>query len=375
MVDEDKNSPDIGLFLPTFTPGGIERCMINLAKGFISRGVKVDLIVADKRGSFEEKVPNKATIINLNAGRIIKSVIPLIKYLQQREPSILLSGHTHANIVAVWSVKVANTNTGVAIGIHNSFSNNYRGEIKVKDSIIRKLVPLTYRRSDHIIAVSKGVARDISSEANIKRENIDVIYNPVIGEDIKYLDDKSITEPWLVNSAIQVILGVGRLTQQKDFETLIKSFYEVQKVNKNARLIIIGSGPKKDDLEDLIDRLGIQSKVKIIEYVEDIYSVMKESDIFVLSSRWEGFGIVLVEAMAVGTPVVATNCPTGPNEILKDGEYGELVPVGDPLSMANAINEMLNRRDEEKRTLDIQKRAMDFSIPSVVDEYMDVLNI
>lgn len=369
MVSKQKR---IALFLPTLTPGGIERCMLNLAEGFIDRGIEVDLVVADRRGSFEAKVPVGTTIVDLNAGRVLKSIVPLVKSLRERKPDVLLSGHTHANLVAIWSTKLSRTNTEVAIGVHNTLSQSYNANRGLKSTLIRHSFPFTYRHADHVIAVSEGVAEDVTELTDLEHEDISVIYNPVVGREFQSAVDEPVSHPWLTDDSIQVVLGAGRLAPQKDFETLIRAFNRTEGENPDARLLIIGSGEKEEELQHLINQLELERKVELIGYVENLYAVMRAADVFVLSSRWEGFGIVLVEAMAAGTPVVSTDCPTGPDEILDDGRYGKLVPVGDVDTMTNSIREKLNTENDSK---EIKNRAKDFSVPVVVDNYIQTLEL
>lgn len=369
---EDGRNATIALLLPTFTPGGIERCMVNLAEGFADRGVDVELLVVDRRGSFEAKVPDGVPIVDLGADRVRRSVVPLITYLRERTPDVLLSGHAHANLVAVWSGKLSRTDTTVAVGVHNTLSRDADPVHDVMSVVVDRLLPITYRHADHVIAVSEGVAGDVVRTVGIPREDVSVIHNPVIGSEFRSAVDEPVSHRWLTDESIEVVLGAGRLAPQKDFGTLVRAFEGVAASNANARLLLVGSGEERETIRRLIDRLGLQETVEIVDYVENLYAVMRAADVFVLSSRWEGFGIVLVEAMAAGTPVVSTDCPHGPSEILANGRFGRLVAVGDVEALSSAIEETL-RSDADSAA--VTSRAMEFDVRSVAEEYARLLEI
>jgi len=359
----------IALFFPTFTPGGIERCFLNLAEGFLEQGIAVDIVVADRRGSFESQIPNGVRVIDLRAGRVLKSVVPLIKYLRRYSPDVLLSGHTHANIVAVWSAKLSFTDTRVAIGVHNTLSQS-RDNRSLKSKFVGFSFPIVYQYADFIIAVSKGAADDIIQISKLTPKDIEVIYNPVIGSEFTALMNETVSHPWFSDPSTDVILGVGRLVEQKDFITLISAFDQIQQSNPNARLVIVGQGKEANQLDQFIKSRGLENEVQIISFIENLYAMMNYADIFVLSSRWEGFGIVLVEAMATGTPVVSTDCPNGPAEILRGGEFGALTPVADEDALASAIEKTLLDPIDSSKLVD---RAMDFEQSVIVNEYLSVL--
>jgi len=370
LCNEDGASSSIALFLPTLTPGGIERCMLNLASGFIQQGVSVDLVVADYRGDFISKIPDEATVVDLGVDRVLKSILPLRKYITNTEPDVLLAGHTHANIAAVIAGKTSMSDTTIAIGIHNTHSMSKSASKGLISKVTQLLYPRLYSQADHVIAVSEGAKQDIVQNTTLKPNDVSVIYNPVVTEELYTEAAQSVDHPWLNDDTIDVVLGAGRLAEQKDFETLIRAFEGVAEQKDNARLLIVGSGSKEAQLQTLVSELGLEDRVELVGYVDNLYAYMNAADVFVLSSRWEGFGIVLVEAMAVGTPVVSTDCPHGPNEILSNGEYGELVEVGDTEAMTDSIHRVLSNRDKGKQ---INQRASEFSVSNISEKYQDEL--
>jgi len=370
LCNEDGASSSVALFLPTLTPGGIERCMLNLASGFIQQGVSVDLVVADYRGDFISKIPDEATVVDLGVDRVLKSILPLRKYITNTEPDVLLAGHTHANIAAVIAGKTSMSDTTIAIGIHNTHSMSKSASKGLISKVTQLLYPRLYSQADHVIAVSEGAKQDIVQNTTLKPNDVSVIYNPVVTEELYTEAAQSVDHPWLNDDTIDVVLGAGRLAEQKDFETLIRAFEGVAEQKDNARLLIVGSGSKEAQLQTLVSELGLEDRVELVGYVDNLYAYMNAADVFVLSSRWEGFGIVLVEAMAVGTPVVSTDCPHGPSEILSNGEYGELVDVGDTEAMADSIHGVLSNREKGKQ---ITQRASDFTVTNVSKKYQDKL--
>ena len=175
--------------------------------------------------------------------------------------------------------------------------------------------------------------------------------------------------PWLKPGAPPVILGTGRLVTPKDFSTLLRAFARVR-VQRKARLVILGEGNRREELESLAQQLGVSADVALPGFVANPYPFMERAAVFVLSSAWEGFGNVIVEALACGCPVVSTDCPGGPSEILDDGAYGPLVPVGDDAAMAEAILAVLESSRDSGR---LQARAAVFSEERAIDNYSDVL--
>jgi glycosyltransferase involved in cell wall biosynthesis len=227
-----------------------------------------------------------------------------------------------------------------------------------------------YPQAHRVVAVSHGVATDILHLYQLPTAKVAVIYNPVVTPELIARSWEAVEHPWLAAGEPPIILGVGRLTAQKDFATLIRAFARVRQ-HDEARLIILGEGEHRPILEQLIGELGLQAWVALPGFVENPYAWMRRAAVFVLSSRWEGLPTVLIEAMACGTPVVATDCPSGPREILEGGKWGKLVPVGDAVGLAEAICQTL----KEGSPSDLSIRASDFSLERAVESYLQVLGL
>lgn len=330
-----KVKPRIGIFLASLGGGGAERAMVNLARGLVERGYKVDLLLKQAVGKYFSDIPTNVQIVDLKAGRMIATLPPLIRYINHQHPDVLLSVLDIPNLLNILANLFSKHKTKTAL------SFQYHGF--VGNSVERALGKLLYPAADIVIASSMGVAKFLGGELNIDINHINAIYNPVIPSDLEVLANEEISHPWFSDTELPIILGVGRLEPQKDFETLLKAFYEVRKVIP-ARLLILGEGSQHSLLKCLANELGIESDVSMPGFVQNPYSYMRKSSVFVLSSVSEGFGNVVAEALACGCPVVSTDCPSGPREILRDGDFGSLVPVGDVHVMAEAIMSALKYR-------------------------------
>lgn len=253
------------------------------------------------------------------------------------------------------------------ISEHNAPSTSLASSGGYKSRVLQALMRLTYPTAKATIAVSEGVARDLVELLSLDRAAVLTLYNPITIDDFQVEAEEPLDDPWFAEGEPPVILGVGRLSAQKDFETLVRAF-AVVRAQRPARLLILGEGTERPRIESLVSSLRLDEAVRMPGFVMNPFKYMKRSSVFVLSSRWEGFGNVLVEAMACGVPVVSTDCPSGPAEILENGKWGRLVPVGDFGALADAVISTLasGRRSA-------CARAHDFDVESAVDGYLGVL--
>jgi len=365
MADNPSPRPDIAFFISSMGDGGAQRTVANLASELSRRGYDVDLLLIRAKGPYLQDLHHEIDVINFDSTRALTSVAPLVKYLRQKRPNVLFSTLNYLNLVAIWAGFISRTSVDVVIRSANIQST---GENRGRTRLIPHLMRAFYPFADKHIALSQSVAEDVCRNYGLDQEDISVIYNPAVTSDLFDEATEPIDHPWF-DSDFPVILGVGRLSEQKDFTTLIKAFDRVA-CDQDARLVILGEGDKRSELDLLVDRLGLSDVVSMPGFMNNPYAYMSKADLFVLSSQWEGFGNVIVEAMACGTPVVCTNCPGGPSEILDDGTYGPLVPVGDPEMLANHIIEALKDPADDEI---LKQRAMEFSASSIADEYESVL--
>jgi glycosyltransferase involved in cell wall biosynthesis len=228
-----------------------------------------------------------------------------------------------------------------------------------------------YSWADAIAPVSEGVAEDLTHLARRPLKQMQVIYNPVVTPQLFEKANEPVEHEWFATNAPPVILGVGRLSVQKDFPTLIRAFALVRK-HIPARLMILGEGEDRSQLEVLIEELGLSADVTLPGFVSNPYAFMSKAGVFALSSVYEGLPTVLIEAMAVGTPVVSTDCPSGPREILDGGKYGSLVPVKDVQAIADAI---LTQLTSQKNTAVAQQRSQSFSLETAVNKYLKLIEL
>jgi glycosyltransferase involved in cell wall biosynthesis len=324
----------IAIFLPALSGGGAERVMLRLARGLVARGIPVQILLARAEGPLLAEVPAGADVVDLGAGTPWTKLGALVRYLREQHPRVLLSALDNINVGA-WAAMLAGVQTRVVVSVHNTLSESMNERSGPVDKLRRALHLASYRLGNDYVAVSEGVARDLETGSGVSRSRIHVIPNPVVADDLESSSTDAPEHLWFGQS-IPIVLGVGRLTAQTDFSTLLHAFALVRK-RRPARLIILGEGEQREPLEALAVKLGIGAAVDLPGFVANPYAFMAGASVFVLSSLWEGLPTVLIEAMAVGTPVVATDCPHGPREILQDGAFGELVPVSDPTLMADAI--------------------------------------
>lgn len=380
--------------------GGVQRSLLHLAAEFDRRGHRVELVACHDAGPAYHPVPDGVSTVHLTkatslAGRraalradragwraLLRPVLlpvatswhiaylpALVGYLRRRRPAVLLTAGPYMNLIALWARRLAGVATKIVVSERVAYSH-FLAPGKRRRWRWRHLGPLlarSYRDADAIVAVSRGVADELSAHAGIERARIDVIYNPVVTPRVQAHAGEPAAHPWLApQRESPVILGVGRLVAMKDFATLLHAFAAVRSARR-ARLVILGEGGRRRELEGLVRRLGLGVDVDLPGWCDNPYACMAHADVFVLSSRAEGLPNALIEAMACGCPVVSTDCPSGPREILDGGRYGELVPVGDSAAMAGAIARAL---EAPPKCAGLRARAGAFSLARSADAHL-----
>lgn len=362
----------IALFLPSLDIGGVERVTLNLAKGFVECGLSVDLVLVEARGAYLQRIPQGIHIVNLKAKRVLKSLYPLANYLRAAKPVGFISAKEYANIIALIANSMTRVPTRMLISIHTTLSKHFQYSKSFKERImVPFLARQLYSRADCIVAVSKGVADDTAKFLSLPRDRITVIYNPVLMDDIFKTAQHPVDHPWFNQGGCPIILSIGRLTIAKDYPTLIKAFAKVKR-QRDARLVIIGEGEERKVIEDLVRRLGLEKFVWLPGFLNPPYPYLARASLFVLSSIWEGLPTAIIEALALGIPVVSTDCPGSPREILENGRFGELVPVGNVQALADAILRNLDVRHKHNW---LNERGNQFSVGIAVAQYIDLLGI
>jgi exopolysaccharide biosynthesis WecB/TagA/CpsF family protein len=353
----------IAFYMHDLSGGGVERMRLKLALALAQRGHKVTLIVQFIRGALRESVPDDVHIVALGTRSVAASALALANVLRTLRPQVLVSSLDHNNITAICAAVISGRRTRVVICQHNALSAERVLGWKYR------AVPICYRLlspfAAAIVAVSYGVADDLASITGVARARISVIANPVLGgSDIQH-ETGGAPHRWLKASNVPVFIFVGRLVTQKDPQILLTAFARRLR-NGPARLIILGEGPLLPALREQADALGIAQHVEFAGFVADPAAWVACAHALVVPSRYEGFGNVIVEALACGTPVIATDCPHGPAEILRLGQFGRLVPVGDAHSIACAMQGDLRRQFPADV---LRGRAAAFTVTACVERH------
>lgn len=350
--------------------GGAERVVRNLAQAFSREDWSVSVVAFDEGGLVSEELPDSVKITILDAKRTLTAIPRLARWLRTKNPDAIISNTTHINVATLVAKRLANIKFQTIVVEHAILSDRIERLEGSKELITARLAGSLYPRADAVVAVSDGLADDIASVTSIDRSAITTIYNPIVTDSLYELAFEPISLEWLESDTMPVLLSVGRLEDRKDIPTQLKAFKWVLE-QRECRLILCGDGPKRNQLENLADDLGIGEKVRFEGWVENPYKYMYRADALVLSSISEGLGNVLVEAMAVGCSVVATDCPSGPAEILEHGKWGELVPTRDEKALGSAI---LNVLDDPLEGDVLKQRASDFRIETAYNQYRRLLN-
>lgn len=375
----------IAVFIHGLSGGGAQHRTVTLVNGFARRGHRVDLIVVSGTGPLRSAVAEDVNIVPLVSwrpgnplGRLPRRVqlllaLPrLARHLRRSPPEVLLSAASHVHLPVLWAHRLAGVDLPVVLRVSNHMSRSHAHVTPRARVLAPRLARASFARADRIIAVSRGVADDIATVTGYPAERIQTIYSPIVTPELRERARAGLAHPWFAAGEPPVVLGVGRVVRQKDFPTLIRAFARVRAA-RPARLLMLGRANKsrrRRALEELIDALGVRADVCLAGYVDNPLPYMREAAVFVLSSAWEGLPGALIEALACGTPIVSTDCPSGPREILADGTYGRLVAVGDAEGMAAAIVDALDHPPDRER---LRARAQEFSADANIDRYLGVL--
>jgi glycosyltransferase involved in cell wall biosynthesis len=361
--DESRSTDRVAFFLGELGGGGAQRVMITLANGFAGRGHEVDAVVAHLSGPLVGDFADGVRTLALDRKSVMAAVPRLATYLRRARPTALVATLDHTNVAAVLAAALSGAPTRVFVRVASTLDVIESGGLRHR--VLRSAVRLAYRRAAGVIAVSEGVAADVALRTAVPRELIHTIYNPVVDDDFDRRASDPVDHPWLRDGAKPVVLGVGRLEPQKDFSTLLRAVALVR-TQRDVRLIILGEGAQRAELVELAGDLGLTDHVDMPGFVQNPLPYMRHADAFVLSSRFEGLPGALIQAMAAGCPVVSTDCPSGPSEVLEGGAHGPLVPVGDPKAMADAVLGVL---DEPRPERELRSAADRFRVGVSLDAY------
>jgi glycosyltransferase involved in cell wall biosynthesis len=394
----------IAVLLPSLAGGGAERSMLNLIGSFLRNGREVDLLLFRLEGPYLKSVPAGVRVTEIAAGsalrgrwlaaradpsgigRLLKPVLlprkadgnlryvgGLADYLREHQPDVLLSAMTYTNLVALWARNLARVPVPVVVSERISLSHHAQSRSSKNAWRWRHLLPAVdhaYASADGIVAVSNSVARDLAAHTQLEPSAIRTIYNPVVDDSLAELAAEPLDHPWFRADAPPVVLAVGRLIPQKDFPTLLRAF-AILSARRRARLVILGEGRLRPELEALARELGIESHLELPGFVENPFRYMSRAAVLALPSIYEGLPGVLIQAMACGCPVVSTDCPGGSSEILDDGQVGPLVPMQNAQTLADALHSAL---DDPPSGQYLKERAARFSVQQSSRDYLDCLD-
>jgi glycosyltransferase involved in cell wall biosynthesis len=369
--NRSSGSPRIALFHPCLIHGGIPRVFVNLAQGFLDSGIAVDMVQATPEGGLRDQVPSGVRLIDLNASRALTSVLPLMRYLRRERPDAMIAGGIQTNIAAVWARQLTGIPVRLVLTEHNIVSAIVKDAPMLRTRVTPIFLRCFYRWAEELVAVSEGAAADLASILRVQQDAVRVIYNPVISPEFWLRSKEPLVDERFAGDSRQTILAVGRLHYHKDYPTLLNAFATVRK-KANARLVFLGDGEERERLAALARHLEIESSVEFIGSVKNPLPYMRHSTVLALSSVVEALPTVLIEALAVGLPVVATDCPSGPREILCDGAYGTMVPVGDSSALAEALLAVLTTPHHRSAPPSALQR---FAHDTAISKYLDLLGI
>lgn len=366
----------ICIVCPSFHGGGAEKVAINLANYFVSCGYNVDFVVFRAEGPYKNDLSSDIRVFNLDIKKArfatFRYIIPRIrKYLKNEKPIYVLSVIRSANWAIGLATKFRPQRKKMKIMFREA--NTLDGLTKnssLRNKALLAMMRRTYATADCIIANSNDTKKDLIAHKIASSKDVQVIGNPVT---INNLDLHTLHAPqhnWFKDENIAVVLAAGRLHPQKGFCNLIRAFAIVHKKIPSTRLFILGEGKERDNLKRLLHELKLSEVVSLYGFVDNPYPYYKFSNVFVLSSQWEGFGNVIVEAMSTGTPVVSTDCAGGPRMILKNGEFGNLVHLNDAEALADGIISTLKFPPDPNILI---RRSFDFSIQNIGELYLKAL--
>jgi glycosyltransferase involved in cell wall biosynthesis len=340
-------APDLAVLVSLSGQGGVERMVLNLVRQMAEQGLHIDLVLIRDESRHLRELPSGVNIVRLGTRHSGLSVGPLRRYLQDRRPPVLLAAKDRAGRAALVARHRARVDTRIFIRLGTTLSEALEGKSGLHKWFRYRPMRRLYPQADGIIAVSRGVADDVVRITGLDPSRVHVIRNPVITPDLHDLAREDAPHAWLTDGGDPVILGMGRLTRQKDFPTLLRAFAMMHE-DIPARLVILGDGAERDMLLGLAGELGVTRRVLLPGFQPNPYAWLGRARLFVLSSAWEGSPNALTEALALGVPVVSTDCRSGPREILQDGRFGTLVPVGDATALAQAMKQALTSTDSPR---------------------------
>lgn len=355
------------IITPALSGGGAERVAVNLANEWRQKKCAVTLLSIRDINDYMSAIHPGVRVLTIGARRVRYSIFELRRKIREIDPDMILSVMRSTNILTAAALPLS---VRARVGFREANPlHALRNLAWYRQTAMVGFMRIAYKRAHAIIANSPDTLDDLRA-SSIALRNGRVVFNPVISSSVYRGCSGPAPHLWLADPNVKVVVSAGRLHYQKDYFTLLRAFSRLAKEKGSVRLLILGKGEEEEALKKFAVDLGISWKVGFLGFVENPWVYMKHADVFALSSRWEGFGNVLVESFACGTPVVATDCSGGPRIITQDGALGRLVPVGDDVEFANALADTL---DEPPSRMLLETRAKEFSVETIAKEYWEAL--
>ncbi len=332
---------DLTIFAATSGHSGVDRVLRNLVPSIAQLGLSVDVLKVEGHGPTFLELPDGVRHLPLGAAHVNTAIPALIRYLKAERPVAMLSDKDRVNRAALFARWMARVPTRVGVRQGTTVSVNLASRRASERWLQTASMRWIYPFADAVLVPSKGAADDLAAYARLPRERVHVVPSPIITPTLRLRAAEGIDHPWFAEGEPPVILGVGELSERKDFATLLRAFARVRR-ERACRLLILGDGRRREELEALAIELGVHEDVGLHGFVPNPYPYMMRAAVFALASRWEGMPVVLVEALGLGRPCVACDCPSGPREVLDGGRVGPLVPLQDDATFADALCRQLD---------------------------------
>ncbi len=363
--------PRIAIFLSTSGHSGVDRAMQHLIPELARRGYPVDLLKVRRHGPNLEVIPDGVRVIDLGSRHTYSCLPAVARYLRAERPAVLLSDKDRVNRTALAARLLARTGTPLVLSSGTTISIDLATRGRFERWLQRFSMGKLYPFADNVIVTSEGVADDMAAYTGLPRERIQVTPSPVVPDALLETTPPRPDHPWFEPGQPPVVLGVGELGARKDFATLLRAFAMVRS-ERRCRLMILGRGRQREELLALAGQLGVEEDFALPGFTPSPWSYLAHAAVFAFTSRWEGLGFVLIEALAMGTPVVSTDCPSGPAEILQGGRYGPLVKIGDHEALAGHIRQLL---DDPPPADELRRAAMPYTVSASADAYLQALGL
>ncbi|MCU7919252.1 MAG: glycosyltransferase [Candidatus Thiodiazotropha sp. (ex Epidulcina cf. delphinae)] len=359
--------PRIACFLATSGHSGVDRVAQNLLPGLAAAGYPVDLLKIRNHGPYlAEQRPANLRVIELNARHVYSALPEILSYLRHHRPAVLLSDKDRVNRTAILANALTGGKARLALRSGTTVSLNLASRGRFDRFLQRNSMRYLYRLADVVLMPSRGAADDFAHAIGLPRERISVVPSPIITPSYRERLHQPMDHPWFRPGEPPVILGVGELCRRKDFTTLIRAFAQLSN-SYDCRLLILGEGRARGRLEQEVRRRKLEQRISLPGFMANPYPYMKQAGLFVLSSLWEGMPVVLIEAMAAGTPVVATDCPSGPAELLGALPGRPLAKTGDVSGLAQAMARQL---DNPPPSSLLSASVADYTLENSVASYL-----